>query len=171
MKDFDGWNELKKGLAGKKELPEFQVRDVWWCSLGANLGFEEDGKGEDFRRPVLVLRKFNKNMFVGLPLTSRAKDNKFHYKLPKYRNDGRDSYVILSQVKLLSVNRLTRKIYRIEDSVHCGILGRLGELLAEKANPSPVAKDSRIPNGSSCLHYSKVDEKSQELSYREEAKS
>ena len=39
------------------------------CHLGANVGFEQDGIGEDFLRPVLILRKFNVYMFWALPLT------------------------------------------------------------------------------------------------------
>jgi len=33
---------------------------IWRCSLGVNLGVEADGKEEHFRRPVLILKAFNK---------------------------------------------------------------------------------------------------------------
>jgi hypothetical protein len=32
-------------------------REVWGCSLGANIGVEADGKHDNFERPVLVLMK------------------------------------------------------------------------------------------------------------------
>ena len=31
------------------------------------MGFEEDGKNDNFVRPVLVLKKFNNDMFLGIP--------------------------------------------------------------------------------------------------------
>ncbi len=30
-----------------------------WCSIGINVGDEEDGKNELYERPVLVIKKFN----------------------------------------------------------------------------------------------------------------
>ena len=36
---------------------------VYWCLLGENIGFEQNGKGDYFRRPVLIFKKFNNNVF------------------------------------------------------------------------------------------------------------
>ena len=51
----------------------FHEREVWWCSLGANIGFEQDGGGEDFERPVVILKKFNLDACLIVPLTARPK--------------------------------------------------------------------------------------------------
>ena len=45
------------------------------CTLGKNIGDEEDGKTEDFERPPLIFRKFNKNLLFILPLSSKIKEN------------------------------------------------------------------------------------------------
>ncbi len=63
-KDFDGWIDLKK-LLSSKNPPTFQEREIWWCSIGINVGFEIDGKNDKYLRPVLIFRKFNKNIFFG----------------------------------------------------------------------------------------------------------
>lgn len=63
-KDFDQWNTLKKQIDENKELSGFSEREVWWCRLGHNIGFEEDGKNLAFSRPILKLRKFNKHFFL-----------------------------------------------------------------------------------------------------------
>lgn len=57
MKHFDKWNKLKKTI--HQNRPEFFVneREVRYAHLGINVGFEEDGKGGDFKRPVLILKK------------------------------------------------------------------------------------------------------------------
>lgn len=44
-KDFDGWIKRKKEHHYRKTLPPmFKERDIWWVSVGVNVGFEEDGK-------------------------------------------------------------------------------------------------------------------------------
>ena len=57
-KDFDKWNETKK-LVHKDGTDKFyHTREIWWCALGINVGFEQDGSGEEYRRPVLILKGF-----------------------------------------------------------------------------------------------------------------
>ena len=60
QKDFDSWAEVKKKIHEKGFNSYFKERDVWWCRLGVNIGDEEDGKGNSFLRPVLVIKKFNR---------------------------------------------------------------------------------------------------------------
>lgn len=36
---------------------------------------EQDGKNAEFTRPVLVLRKFNHSLFLGIPLTTNRKNH------------------------------------------------------------------------------------------------
>lgn len=43
-KDFDTWNESKKNIHAKQELPQFSEYEIWWCSYGLNIGYEVDGK-------------------------------------------------------------------------------------------------------------------------------
>jgi len=108
-KDFDKWNELKKQLNGfDKAKFYFIEREVWWCSLGVNIGFEQDGKHENFERPVLIIKTFNKEVLWVIPLTSRRKKNKYYYEFD-YKNQPQTA--ILSQIRLISSKRLLRKIW------------------------------------------------------------
>lgn len=43
-KDFDNWNKIKKSVNIKVAEVYFRERDIWWVSLGTNIGFEQDGK-------------------------------------------------------------------------------------------------------------------------------
>lgn len=110
-KDFDGWNEKKKKL-DQRSIADlfFHEREIWWASLGVNIGFEQDGKHDEFERPVLVLKKFNRHVFLGVPLTSTVKEQKY-YATTTY--DGKQYSIILSQVRLFSSKRLARKIRRL----------------------------------------------------------
>ncbi len=58
-KDFRRWTTKKEVLNDTEGTALFHEREVWWCALGANIGFEQDGGQEDFERPVVVLKKFN----------------------------------------------------------------------------------------------------------------
>jgi mRNA interferase MazF len=81
-KDFDTWNEHKKTANGSEFNLYFYEREVWWCAIGVIVGFEQDGKGEKFARPVLVLKKYSKNVFVGIPLTTAKRESKYHHSFP-----------------------------------------------------------------------------------------
>ena len=72
MKDFDSWNEEKKSLENVgHDILAFHEREIWWCSIGINLGDEQDGKNELFERPVLILKKFNNKVAWVLPMSTK----------------------------------------------------------------------------------------------------
>ena len=110
QKAFDSWNDVKKKIDQKKLQSDqyFNEREIWWGSLGINIGFEQDGKNEQFERPLLVIKKFNREIVWVLPITSVAKENQYHHKL-----QGDTSFVILSQIRLLSTRRLRRLVKTI----------------------------------------------------------
>lgn len=113
MTDFDLWNNIKKQL-GKVNLPvdKFPKEgEVWMCHLGKNLGYEQNGSGESFSRPVLIVKKFNNHMFWVVPLSTKQKSFDFYYNYTDPQ--GNKVSAILAQLKLLSIVRLKRNIYEI----------------------------------------------------------
>jgi mRNA interferase MazF len=110
MKDYQAWHTLKSKIEYEHHSPPFGEREVWWSSLGANVGTEEDGKNKFFERPVLVVRKFNKEMLWALPLTSREKEGMYYL---KFSLNNTNTTIILSQLRVLSAKRLRRKIGKI----------------------------------------------------------
>ncbi len=111
--EFDAWNEFKKDL--NKTIPLFanfpKKGEVWIVALGKNIGYEQEGTGANFTRPVLVIKKFNNDMFWCLPLSTKQKDINFYFNFtdPSDQNVS----VILPQMKLLSIKRFQRKLYEI----------------------------------------------------------
>ncbi|MEK7565046.1 MAG: type II toxin-antitoxin system PemK/MazF family toxin [Patescibacteria group bacterium] len=125
-KDFDGWNEHKK-IANNSEFSlYFYEREIWWCAVGVNIGFEQDGKGIKFARPVLVLKKYSKNVFVGVPLTTAKRESKYHHSFPFL--DG-VSTALLSQVRLFDSRRLLVKMGRISKDQYEEIRKRIKSIL------------------------------------------
>jgi mRNA interferase MazF len=109
--DFFAWHKKKIQINQKEIVPPYNQRDIWWCSVGLNIGYEEDGKNEEFERPILVLRKFSADVFIGLPLTSTVKNNSFYFPYSIYE-EGKGA-IILSHPRLLSAKRLNRKLSRV----------------------------------------------------------
>lgn len=115
MKNFDEWNKVKKEIHEKTLLPDvyYHEREVWWVRLGVNIGAEQDGKGKYYERPVLVIKKHNKNCFVGMSMTTKNKDNQYYFTIELAENFVS---VILSQIRLLDSKRLVNLIGTISQS-------------------------------------------------------
>lgn len=126
QKDFDAWNMRKKKIHARNHIPFFHEREVWWCTLGLNVGSEQDG-GLGFRRPILVIKKFGKDLLWGLPLTTTPKHDEYHIPVPNHA----DSYVILSQIRLMSSSRLDRRMYKLSKRHLMEIVTRLQRLFPD----------------------------------------
>lgn len=133
MKDFDNWNEIKKKLHKKGFLGFAHEREIWWCSLGVNIGHEEDGKNEQFERPVLIIKKWSHKTIVVLPLTTQIKEDKYHF---IFTHDNIEFAIILSQIRIISANRLTRRIRKVGNNQFIKIKNALAELLFNERTPA-----------------------------------
>lgn len=77
-KNFYRWSREKIRIENNKEiLPIFHEQEIWWCSIGINIGDEEDGKNTFYERPVLVVRKFSNKLAWVVPLTTKLRDGVF----------------------------------------------------------------------------------------------
>lgn len=126
-KDFDKWNKNKKQIHDLGENKLYHEREVWWCSLGVNIGFEEDGVGETGERPVLILKGFSKDVCLVVPLTTSIKENPYHFDLGEI--DGRKAFAILSQIRLVDTKRLINKVGFIEQSLFEALRKTVKDLL------------------------------------------
>ncbi len=112
-KDFKKWHNKKSEIHNDKIRPFFHEREIWFSSLGENIGFEQDGSGTDFLRPVLVLKKFNNEVIWALPLTRTEKTGKYYLRISLIvdgsKTDKNPSVIILSQLRLIDAKRLQYK--------------------------------------------------------------
>jgi mRNA interferase MazF len=110
---FDQWNETKKQThASAGYLPFYHKRQIRWCRLGVNVGFEQDGSGTAFARPILVLKAFNRNVCLVIPLSTSTKENPY-YK-PIGLVEGREAAAIISQIRLIDTKRLDQLITTLD---------------------------------------------------------
>ncbi len=126
MKDFDKWCKQKKKIGSGSIGRNFSEREVWVIKMGLNVGYEQDGKGDEYLRPVVVLKKFNKRVFLGIPLTKTEKDLPFYY-IFEFKN--KKSTAILSQVRLFDTKRLKFRYGKVSQYDFLEIKTKLTELI------------------------------------------
>jgi len=103
---YDKWNKLKQSIEKRKPIL-FNERDILFISMGQNIGYEQYGKGDDFLRPVVVIKKFNKNLFLGVPLSSKIKNGYFFHSI-KFKE--RVNSALLLQSKTFDSKRIKYKL-------------------------------------------------------------
>ena len=113
IKLFKEWFKLKADLWNKPSKVIFKHGDIWWCSLGMNIGEEVIGKGDKFTRPILIFRKFTSNSFLGLPLTKQEKKGTWYVEITIH---GEKRWVMLNQARILDKKRLTSRIGALDDT-------------------------------------------------------
>jgi mRNA interferase MazF len=124
-KDFDTWGEKKKRTQ-LESARFYSVREIWWCQLGVNIGSEQDGKGENFLRPCVIVRGFGADTCLVLPLTTSAKNHAL--RVPVGLVNGKEAKANLSQLRLIDTRRLTEKIGFLEKDVFEQLIKRVRDL-------------------------------------------
>lgn len=132
-----GWRKiLISGTKGKRFIDSFSSgspcypREIWWCSIGLNIGHEQDGKEKDFTRPVLIIKEFNKDIFLCVPLIGKKKEG--YYYFPLGIIDDREASAVLSQIRLMDNRRLTTKITTLDQGTFSKIKSALRRALFDE---------------------------------------
>lgn len=126
FKDFWKWHKKKEKINEIVEPPFFHEGEIWSCYLGNNVGTEQDGSGDDFLRPVLIFRKFNRNALLIIPLTRREKETQHYY---SFKTSAGKSTAILSQIRLIDARRLSYLVSRINKKDFTALKEKLRVLL------------------------------------------
>ena len=148
MKDYKNWHIIKSHLHERNylewEKPMFRERDIWWCSIGENIGYEQDGKHENFERPVLILKKFNQDMFLWVPLTSSESPHPLRY---LYSINDKPGSINLTQTRTMSVKRLHRRMGKMSEDHFKEIQALFSSLFSIKSESPDESGQSRTPDG------------------------
>ena len=100
---FDKWNTLKKRLNKKQNIIKFSNGNIYFMSVGQNIGFETYGKNQLFLRPVLVYKKLSKTTFLGIPLTSKQREGSYYFSF-NYKKD-KTSTAMFNQMRVFDIRR------------------------------------------------------------------
>lgn len=145
-KKFNEWNKLKNELHTHDVYFYYREGEVWFCSIGANIGWEQDGKHELFERPVIVIKKLRLSLFLGVPCSSSVKRGQYFFEIT---HAGKIFTALLLQVCVFDARRLQRKLYVVEHNQFLGIVITLCSMIKTSAPPFSGASeqigDTEIP--------------------------
>jgi len=100
---YNKWNKVKQKLNTKDNIIKFNQGNIYFMSVGHNIGNEIYGHNNLFLRPVLVYRKLSSKLFIGIPLTSKRKDGNYYFNF-KYKKDI-SSTALLNQIRVFDIRR------------------------------------------------------------------
>lgn len=128
QKNYSNWHDLKTTVNNEKVRPKFHPREIWFATIGNNIGFEQDGQGKYYLRPVIIIRKFNNEVCLVIPLTKNQKKG-IHYYSFSYQEKV-TSTAILSQIRLIDSKRLNYKSGYISEKDFILLKEKLKQLIA-----------------------------------------
>ncbi len=129
FKNFKEWHSVKESVNNKLDhIPYFDEGDIWWVHMGVNIGYEIDGKGKNFERPVLIIKKYGRNSFLCVPLSSKVENiNKYKLYIGKIKN--KDCLIHISQIKNFDSRRLINKIHHLEAKLFLSIKQKISTFI------------------------------------------
>lgn len=125
--NFDKWNNLKQDLNNKNTQEIFfKEWDIWWISLWQNIKSESNWKWDEFRRPILILKKLSSDTCIAIPLSTQQKTGTWFY---NYNLHWENYTALLYQIRMIHKNRFQRKIWELDEKDFWEIKKRLKNLL------------------------------------------
>ena len=144
---YQNWHDEKYRIHTEKSRRLFRERDVWFAACGKNIGQEQNGKGEHFLRPVLVIKKLTKKLFFGIPLTTKSKKGDFYYQLePSF--DKKLRWASLHQLRMYDSKRLHYFLGRVFDQDFISIRKHLQKFFQLKITPPGRNQEEGAAQGS-----------------------
>jgi mRNA interferase MazF len=108
MKFFEQWIKVKASLDSLIVAPPHtSERDVWWVTLGENVGKEISGKSTVFKRPALIYKKLSRDFYLVIPSTTKVHTGNWFTKIT-FQNI--DMYFCLHQIRSIDHRRLDKRM-------------------------------------------------------------
>ena len=124
-KNFDAWNIVKK-VIDTYWRPNIMTGSIWICNLGLNIGYEINGKRDDFIRPVLVVFGLGRGGGIVIPLTTVNKRSRFFIPITD------KTWANITQIRYVDSKRFKRKVSVVDDSILENVLEALHHIFQRK---------------------------------------
>ena len=135
---FLDWTKKKVGLHLDDRPIHVAEREIWWASLGQNIGTEVNGKHRHFERPVIVLKKVGQNMLFAIPASTVIKSGSWYF---TFSFHGKAMSALLAQCRPLSCRRMIRKMGSIDTDIFLKI--QTAFIAFIKTDPPILSEDPR----------------------------
>jgi len=121
MKDFPRWIKLKEKLDGLlHKAPLVSEGDVWWASIGENVGSEIGGKNQLFSRPVIIFKKLAHGFYFVIPTSTKIKSGTWYV---GFKHQAKDMVACLHQARAIDHRRLSSKLGMLDGADFTRIKG------------------------------------------------
>lgn len=113
IKQFIKWIGLKEKLHEKNVKPPFVSEgDMWWVSLGENVGSEINGKSDLFTRPGVIFKKLSHGFYFVIPTTTQEKKGSWFV---EFFHKGKRAFACLHQARAVDHRRIFSKLGTLDD--------------------------------------------------------
>lgn len=114
VKRFLEWIGLKERLHGIQiDAPLVSTGDIWWVSIGENVGSEINGKSKLFSRPAIIFKKLAHGFYFVIPTTTQVKDGTWYV---SFKHQGQLMNACLHQARSIDYRRLSSKLGTLDDT-------------------------------------------------------
>jgi len=114
MKRFLEWIGLKEILHERAHKPPLVSQgDIWWASIGENIGSEINGKSHQFSRPVIIFKKLAHGFYFVVPTTTQPKTGSWFV---QFKQKDRTMYASLHQARAIDYRRLYSKLGSLDET-------------------------------------------------------
>jgi mRNA-degrading endonuclease toxin of MazEF toxin-antitoxin module len=104
MKRFLEWIRIKSALdANSHQAPDVFEGEIWWTSLGENIGNEIQGKDRNFTRPVIIYKRLSRTFYFVIPVTTQPHKGTWFV---SYDFQGKSVTACIHQARAIDYRRL-----------------------------------------------------------------
>ena len=112
LKRFSEWFGLKKKLHERQQTPPLvSEREIWWASVGENVGSEINGKSAPFSRTVIIYKKLSHGFYFVIPTTTQKKEGSWFVRVRYQRTD---MTACLHQARAIDHRRLSSRLGQLD---------------------------------------------------------
>ena len=99
---------VKEILNSNESKPPYTSEgQIWWASLGKNIGVEMNGKSSLFTRPILIFKKLSNHFYLVIPLSTKMHTGSWYV---TYKQKGSEAVACLQQIRVIDYKRLYSRI-------------------------------------------------------------
>jgi mRNA interferase MazF len=113
-KRFGEWVQYKEKLHYiKKGSPLIREGDLWWLSIGENIGSEINGKSHLFSRPGVILKRLSYRLYLIAPTTSQKREGSWYAQIMQ---EKRHVSICLHQIRVIDYRRLSNRLGKLDSN-------------------------------------------------------
>jgi len=134
---------LKERLHSKIcKAPYVNEGEIWWASIGENVGSEINGKSKLFSRPVIIFRKLSHSFYFVIPTTTQHRTGNWYV---NFKQGGKSGTGCLHQARAIDYRRLYSKLGELDPLDFIDIKKGFEKLYLQKSSPPSLEGSWDIP--------------------------